>query len=199
MLGEKPDNVLTDSGNAAGSVLAGPEDRNITAFAPAKSSEPTAGSPVRRDDLTQPVPESQWPLLKLSDRKQLDKSCFVYDEKLDQYFCPMGRVLNRTDKEIRNGVLLTRDRSLDCSDCPLASKCIQKHENPESRRSMRTVPLPQAEFDCDRRRSFPDGCEIRLPWPHPANPQDSVRLKKRYRRFGVECSCDSLCSRHAPP
>ena len=86
MLGEKPDNVLTDSGNAAGSVLAGLEDRNITAFVPEKSSEPAADSPVRRDDLTQPVPESQWPLLKLRDRKQLDKSCFVYDEKLDQYF-----------------------------------------------------------------------------------------------------------------
>ena len=37
MLGEKPDNVLTDSGNAAGSVLAGLEDRNITAFVPAKT------------------------------------------------------------------------------------------------------------------------------------------------------------------
>lgn len=92
------ENVLTDSGNAAGSVLAGLEDRNITASAPAKSSEPAADSPVRRDDLTQPVPESQWPWLKLSDRKQLDKSCFVYDETLDQYFCPMGRVLKLTAK-----------------------------------------------------------------------------------------------------
>lgn len=72
MLGEKPDNVLTDSGNAAGSVPTALEDRNITAFAPAKSSEPAADSPVRREDLTQPVPESQWQLLKLSDRKLLD-------------------------------------------------------------------------------------------------------------------------------
>lgn len=55
MPGEKPDNVLTDGGNAAGSALAGLEERGITVFAPAKSSEPAADSPVRRDDLTQPV------------------------------------------------------------------------------------------------------------------------------------------------
>lgn len=157
MLGEKPDNVLTDSGNAAGSVLAGLEDRNITAFAPAKSSEPAADSPVRRDDLTQPVPESQWPLLKLSDRKQLDKSCFVYDEKLDQYFCPMGRVLKRKDKEIRNGMLLTRYISRDCSGCPLASKCLRKHESPESRRSIRRDEHEKARHRTAERMATPEG------------------------------------------
>jgi transposase len=137
MLGKKPENVLTDGGNAAGSVLAGLEDRNITAFAPAKSSEPAADSPVLREDLTQPVPEAEWPLLKMSDRKQLDKSCFVYDEELDQYFCPMGRVLKRKDTETRKGVLLIRYESLDCSGCPLAARCLLKHENPESRRQVR--------------------------------------------------------------
>lgn len=103
MLGEKPDNVLTDSGNAAGSVLAGLEARGITSFAPAKSSEHAADSSVRRADLTQLVPESQRPFPNLSDHKQLDKSSLVYDEEHDQYFCPMGPVLKRTDKEIRNG------------------------------------------------------------------------------------------------
>ena len=39
MLGEKQDNVLTDVGNAAGSVLAGLEKRGITAFAQAMSQE----------------------------------------------------------------------------------------------------------------------------------------------------------------
>ncbi len=37
MLGEKPDNVLPDGGKAAGFVLAGLEERGITAFAPAMS------------------------------------------------------------------------------------------------------------------------------------------------------------------
>lgn len=45
-----------------------------------------------------------------------------------------GSVLKRKDKETRNGVLTVRYESLDCSGCPLASTCLQKHENPESRR-----------------------------------------------------------------
>lgn len=157
MLGEKPENMLTDGGNAAGCVLAGLEDRNITAFAPAKSSEPAAGSPVRRDDLTQPVPEEQWPLLKMSDNKQLDKSCFVYDEKLNQYFCPMGQVLKRVDKETRNGVLLTRYVSLDCSGCPLAAKCLKKPENPGSRRSLRRDEHEKVRHRMAERMATPEG------------------------------------------
>jgi len=53
VFGEKPENMLTDGGNAAGSVLDGLEQREITAFAPAKSSAPAADSPVLREDLTQ--------------------------------------------------------------------------------------------------------------------------------------------------
>jgi transposase len=83
MFGEKPETMLTDGGNAAGSVLAGLEQREITAFAPVKSSAPAADSPVLREDLTQPVPEELWPQLKLNDKKRLDKSCFVYDADQD--------------------------------------------------------------------------------------------------------------------
>lgn len=136
MLGGKPENVLTDGGNAAGPVLAGLEHREITAFAPAVSAEPAADSPVRRVDLTQPVAEEHWPKLPLSNKSQLDKSCFVYDAGTDQYFCPMGRVLPRKDSETREGVLLIGYESRDCSGCPLAQKCLQKHENPRARRQI---------------------------------------------------------------
>lgn len=137
VFGEKPENMLTDGGNAAGSVLDGLEQREITAFAPAKSSAPAADSPVLREDLTQPVPEELWPKLKLNDKKRLDKSCFVYDAAQDHYVCPMGRVLERKDSDTRNGVLTVRYESLDCSGCPLAAKCLMKSENPDACRQVR--------------------------------------------------------------
>ena len=137
MFGEKPENMLTDGGNAAGSVLDGLEQREITAFAPAKSSAPAADSPVLREDLTQPVPEELLPKLKLNDKKRLDKSCFVYDAEQDHYVCPMGRVLERKDSDTRNGVLTVRYESLDCSGCPLAAKCLMKSENPDACRQVR--------------------------------------------------------------
>lgn len=136
-LDETPANVLTDGGNAAGFVLAGLEDRGITAFAPAKSSEPAADNPVLREDLTQPVPEELWPQLPLNSKQRLDKSCFVYNAEQDQYVCPAGRVLPRKDSETRKGVLTIRYLSPDCRGCPLAAMCLLKNENPNSRRQIR--------------------------------------------------------------
>ena len=60
-----------------------------------RSMIPTREScPAIRADLTQQVPERLWIELPLSPQtKKLGKSCFVYDEQLDRYVCPMGQIL----------------------------------------------------------------------------------------------------------
>ena len=61
--------MLTDGGNAAGSVLAGLEPRKITAFAPAKSSAPAADSPVLREGVEVCDTEWRWSCLSLNMKK----------------------------------------------------------------------------------------------------------------------------------
>lgn len=122
--GETPDNFLADGGMATGPILDGLETREITAYIPAKSSEPAADSPVLRDDLTQPVAAELWPKLPKNPQGQLDKSCFVYVAARDEYVCPNGRVLSYESRETRNGVVLNRYVCGSCAGCPLAALCL---------------------------------------------------------------------------
>jgi len=138
--GEKPANFLADGGMATGPIMAGLEAREITAFVPAKSSEPGLDNPACRDDPTQPVPEELWPKLPLNPQKQLDKSCFVYVAERDEYLCPMGRVLSYESRETRAGVVLYRYQSASCADCPLAARCLSSRrqtDGPPGPRSIR--------------------------------------------------------------
>ena len=124
LCGEIPHHVLADGGMATGPIMAGLESRGIAAFVPVKSSEPALESPVRRADLTQPVPEEQWSQLPLNPQGQLDKSNFVYVAERDEYVCPQGRVLSYERREIRQGVELKRYACGSCEGCPLVSRCL---------------------------------------------------------------------------
>ena len=97
-------------------------------FAPVTSNQPQEGNPAKRDDPTQPVPESEWPKLPRNNQKQLDKSCFVYDAAKDQYYCPQGYAmpLDKTKPDQRGGqtVTLRVYRSANCAGCPLAAACL---------------------------------------------------------------------------
>lgn len=126
--GEKPKKFLTDGGNNDGSIQQQMEERGVEFYAPVELNEPQKGNPARRDDPTQPVPESQRSALPRNSKGQLDKSCFVYNEQEDQYYCPQGKPMpfDKTKPAVRSGVRMTLRvyRSRSCDGCPLATACL---------------------------------------------------------------------------
>ena len=126
--GTLPHKLLTDAGNNGGHLLAGLETLGVEAYAPVESNQPQAGNPARRDDATQPVPQSDWPQLPRNHQGQLAKSCFVYDADRDEYRCPQGHSLpfTKTKQDERGGakVKLRVYQCASCSGCPLASTCL---------------------------------------------------------------------------
>jgi transposase len=126
--GQKPEKFLTDSGNNSGHVQEEMEQREVEFYAPVESSQPQEGNPAKRDNPTVPVPESEWAKLPRNSRKQLDKSCFVYDAENDRYYCPQGQAMpfEKTKPEQRGGVRVIKGvyRSRACDGCPLAAACL---------------------------------------------------------------------------
>lgn len=127
-LGAKPEKFLTDGGNNEGRVMQEMEDRGIEFYAPAESHKPQEGNPARREDPTKPIPETEWEKLPRNRSKQLAKSCFVYDEEGDQYYCPQGHTMpfEKTKPEQRSGIRITKRvyRCAACDGCPLAELCL---------------------------------------------------------------------------
>jgi transposase len=125
--GRKPQAFLGDTVHGTGENLAGMAQRKVTFFTPMESSQPREGNPARRDDPSQPVAEADWPRLPRNAQKQLDKSCFIYDERSDRYYCPQGRALEYASiqKETRNrqAIAVRVYRCADCENCPLSSAC----------------------------------------------------------------------------
>jgi transposase len=97
-------------------------------YTPVESPLPQVGNPARRDDPRQPVAPENWPALPRNDKKKLAKSCFVYDEAADCYYCPMGRPMacEETKKIDRSSgsVKLRLYRCKQCAGCPLAAECL---------------------------------------------------------------------------
>lgn len=126
--GERPQRVLTDSGNSSGPIMQAMEEREIELFVPAKSQQPQPGDAAHRDDPRQSVPESSWPQLPRNTHGQLDKSCFVYDPQQDQFYCPRGEALcyEQTKREQRRKHRVERRvyRCQACAGCPLAAACL---------------------------------------------------------------------------
>ena len=125
---QKPEKFLTDGGNNGGAVMQQMEQRGVEFFAPVESNQPQADNPARREDATQPVPESQWPQLPRNKQGQLDKTCFVYDTEQDAYYCPQGHAMshekNKLDHRGHQPVYRGIYRCDACSDCPLAAACL---------------------------------------------------------------------------
>jgi hypothetical protein len=125
--GQKPENFLADTAHGTGENLAGMQQRNVTFFTPMESSQPQEGNPARREDPTQPVAEADWPQLPRNAQNQLDKSCFVYVEQSQCYYCPQGCRLEyaeihrvtRNDQEVAVRVY----RGKNCENCPLSAAC----------------------------------------------------------------------------
>jgi transposase len=128
--GRKPEQFLTDAGNNSGQVIEGMESRGVAFYAPVESSRPQEGNPAKREDPQQPVGESQWPKLPRNGQGQLDKSCFVYDEAEDRYYCPQGHPMPfaKAKPVVRGGVRINVRvyRSGACQGCPLAAACLSR-------------------------------------------------------------------------
>ena len=96
-----------------------------------ESPLPQTGNPAKRDDPRQPVVPEDWPQLPRNARKKLAKSCFVYDEAADRYYCPLGRVMTyeETKKFPRSSgpLQLRMYRCKQCAHCPLSAECLDPH------------------------------------------------------------------------
>jgi transposase len=142
--GQTPERFLTDGGNNSGQIMAGMEQRNVDFYAPVVSNQPQADNPALRDDPRQPVPPEGWSRLPLNSKKQLDKSCFLYDASEDQYYCPQGQTLpyEQTKREKRGGTMVNKRlyRCHACKGCPLAEACL----SPRSKRG-RTISRDEYE------------------------------------------------------
>jgi transposase len=126
--GRKPEKLLTDAGNNSGQIMQEMERLNVEFYAPAVSNQPQEGNPAKRDDPTQPVPESEWPGLPRNNQGKLDKSSFVFDAEKDQYYCPQGHAMpfEKTKPDQRGGetVTLRVYRCEACPGCPLSAVCL---------------------------------------------------------------------------
>ena len=92
---------------------------------------PRRDNPAPRADPTKPVPAADRDRLPFSPQnKALDKAAFVYDEKKDRYYCPMGHALWRqSDKKYTRGDVkgtYRRYRCAACEGCPLAARCLPR-------------------------------------------------------------------------
>jgi transposase len=160
--GQSPERFLTDGGNNSGQIMAGMEQRDIEAYTPVESNQPQPGNPALRDDPHQPVPSEAWAGLPRNSQKQLDKSCFVYNESEDQYYCPQGHAMpyEQTKREERGGETVSKRiyRCHACAGCPLAAVCL----SPRSKRG-RTITRDQYEEVRERtaaRMATPAGRQI---------------------------------------
>ena len=132
--GKYPDKPSADKAFGTGPNLEGMESRGIDFHTPVESSVPQEGNPAKREDPRQAVPESEWSKLPLNDKKKLAKSCFVYDETADVYFCPMGHELSYREKKKYDGKEVRVFACKKCEGCPLATRCL----DPKAKRG-RTV------------------------------------------------------------
>jgi hypothetical protein len=134
--GKYPDKAAADKAFGTGPNLAGMETRGIDFHTPVESTVPQAGNPAQRDDPQQAVPEAEWSKLPRNDKGKLAKSCFVYDETVDLYFCPLGRELPYRETKKPDGKAVRVYACKGCAGCPLAKECLDpraKHGRTVSR------------------------------------------------------------------
>ena len=127
--GSKPKQLLADSNHGTGANLEKLEQAGVEAYIPVEGQETPA--PVRREDGSVAVTESEWPNLPRSPQtKKLDKSAFLYDKEKDCYGCPSGRRLayeSTMRQERAGGEAVYRIYACEgCAGCPLSGECLSK-------------------------------------------------------------------------
>ncbi len=128
--GQKPEQLLADTGFSTGGNLSALADLEIEGLMPVESVLFAAENPSDRADPTHPVPEADWVKLPLRPRtKKLDRAAFVYDAERDCYWCPMGRELSFWYRKTKSRDTCDDSkyrvyRCRSCEGCGLAKACL---------------------------------------------------------------------------
>jgi transposase len=127
--GVRPEAILADGHHATGANIVAFENSNTELISPLPEAPESADNPAIRPDPTAPVPESEWNKLPISPHsKLLDKSCFLYDQETDAYYCPQGQPLPFEETKPENyaggRVQLDVYRCASCEGCPLKNRCV---------------------------------------------------------------------------
>lgn len=128
-LGQKPQQILADSGFNTGANLQDLTEAGVEPLMPPR--QPVPPSPARREDPLQPVPAEDYGKLPINPQsKTLDRSNFIFDSGSNRYICPMGRLLPQVEIKPANpdeGRAAQRVYGCqNCAGCPLASRCLGK-------------------------------------------------------------------------
>lgn len=139
--GDKPGQVLCDSGFVTGGNLEYLADEEVEMLAPSEAAKD--GNPAMRPDPAKPVVGEELDIL-LNSKEKTGKALFAYDAEADVYHCPMGRELpfHRVVKRRMKGGAESTVREYkcaDCSGCQLAGKCLNR------KASARTVSRDEYE------------------------------------------------------
>ena len=125
--GTKPGEVIADTVFNTGLNLAGLQQRQVEALMPPRQE--MDASAAERPDPSRPVAEADRARLPVNPQnKQLDRAGFSFDAAGDQYYCPMGRTMPRTEDKPYNrqgskGAYQVYE-STDCGGCPLQDRCL---------------------------------------------------------------------------
>lgn len=164
--------VLADSAYTTGQNLSDAEEKEVDLTGPIAETN-RENNPAERDDLTQPVPEDQLGQLPMNPQtKRFDKAAFIYNEELDCYYCPAGKVLSHRTTEntthsngspVQSKVYTCHE----CEDCPLAALCrknVSASESPSKASEATSDPSAKAATDAKkskRRGRPPRGREVK--------------------------------------
>jgi hypothetical protein len=145
-------------------------------------------NPALRPDVSQPVPQKDWPALPMNPQnKFLDKAAFVYDPAKDQYTCPMGEVLFRVNGKQYNHhgtkgtYQMYESAASSCAGCPLASRCLPK--NKQTRRVGRDEHEPARERMKQRMESDAGKAQYKKRAWSAETPFAVLKAVMNFRRF----------------
>ena len=128
--GQRPNQMLADGHFATGQNIAAFENSGTELISPLPVAAALSANPAVRADPTQAVPEAEWPNLPRNPQhKKLDKSCFLYDEEHDLYYCPQGQPMPYVETKSK---VQADDQKLKfrvygcaaCESCPLRKQCV---------------------------------------------------------------------------
>jgi transposase len=128
--GQRPKQMLADGHFATGQNIDAFENSGTELISPLPVADAMSANPALRADPTQAVPEAEWPNLPRNPQhKKLDKSCFLYDEEHDLYYCPQGQPMPFIETKSK---VQADDQKLKfrvygcavCASCPLRKQCV---------------------------------------------------------------------------
>lgn len=147
--GKSPTNVSMDSHVASGENLFQLEKDGISTFTKLRNQ---TSELVKRKDLSKAVKEEEWDNLPKTagKKKQLHKSAFVYDEKNDCYWCPMGEQLKPEKKKARSSTDGKKSKTLALYLCKSCDECAKKDVCIPNKKTKRGRTITRDEYESCR-------------------------------------------------